>query len=162
MCFAIVASLPGDYLDLLTAPTMSGDVIAARRSELGLDRPLYVRYFMWLGQVFDGNLGSSVATGRPVIDMIAARLGPTVSLMGVGLLVSLAIAVPIGVLTAIRSGTWLDHAATFFAYLGVSVPTFFSGLLLIYVFSVQLDLLPSGLMETPGRGFHLADRLIHL
>lgn len=162
MCFAIVASLPGDYLDLLMAPTMSGDVLAARRRELGLDRPLYVRYFMWLGQVFQGNLGTSVATTRPVIDMIGARVGATVSLMGIGLLVSLAIAIPIGVITAIKSGTWLDHVATFFAYLGVSVPTFFSGLLLIYVFSVQFGLLPSGLMETPGKGFDIVDRLKHL
>lgn len=162
ICFAIVASLPGDYLDLLTAPTMSGDVLAARRTELGLDRPLHVRYFMWLGQVFNGNLGTSIATGRPVLDMIGARLGATVSLMGLGLLVSLSIAIPLGVLTAIRSGTVVDHLSTFVAYLGVSVPTFFSGLLLIYVFSVQLDLLPSGLMETPGSGFDLVDRLRHL
>lgn len=162
MCFAIVVSLPGDYLDLLVAPTMSADVLASRRAELGMDRPMPVRYVAWLRGVLSGNFGSSVATTRPVADMIAQRLPATIILMGTALLVSLIIAIPLGVASAIERNGWLDHLSTFVAYLGVSVPTFFSGLGAIYVFSVLLGLLPTGLMETPGRAFDLGDRLRHL
>lgn len=162
LSFGIVVSLPGDYLDLLASPSMSGDVLEARRAELGLDRPIPVQYAAWMKEVLTGNLGKSVATGRPVIDLIGQRVGPTLTLMGIAMLVSLAIAIPIGVLSAIRANTLIDHVATLIAYLGVSVPTFFSGLAVIYIFSVQLQMLPSGLMETPGRGFDLGDRLRHL
>lgn len=162
MCFAVVVSMPGDYLDLLVAPTMSGDVLAARRAELGIDKPIPVRYANWLRGVLSGNLGASVATTRPVADMISQRLPATVTLMGTALLVSLIIAIPVGVGAAIYRNGWLDHLSTFLAYLGVSVPTFFSGLAGIYVFSVILGLLPSGLMETPGRPFDLGDRVRHL
>jgi len=162
MSFGIVVSLPGDYLDLLAAPTMSGDVLAARRAELGLDRPIPVQYAAWLKQVVQGNLGASVATGRPALDLISQRIGPTVILMGTAMLVSLAIAIPIGVMSAIRANGFIDHFATLIAYLGVSVPTFFSGLAFIYIFAVHFQVLPSGLMETPGSEFSLGNRLRHL
>jgi len=162
LSFGIVVSLPGDYLDLLSSPTMSGDVLAARRAELGLDRPIPVQYAAWMQQVLQGNLGASVATGRPVLDIISQRVGPTVTLMGIAMLVSLAIAIPIGVMSAIRANSFIDHFATLIAYLGVSVPTFFSGLAFIYIFAVHFQVLPSGLMETPGSGFSLVDRLKHL
>lgn len=162
LSFGIVVSLPGDYLDLLSSPTMSGDVLAARRAELGLDRPIPVQYAAWMQQVLQGNLGASVATGRPVLDIISQRIGPTVTLMGIAMLVSLAIAIPIGVMSAIRANSFIDHFATLIAYLGVSVPTFFSGLAFIYIFAVHFQVLPSGLMETPGSGFNLVDRLKHL
>ncbi len=162
LSFGIVVSLPGDYLDLLSSPTMSGDVLAARRAELGLDRPIPVQYAAWMQQVLQGNLGASVATGRPVLDIISQRIGPTVTLMGIAMLVSLAIAIPIGVMSAIRANSLIDHFATLIAYLGVSVPTFFSGLAFIYIFAVHFQVLPSGLMETPGSSFDLVDRLRHL
>ncbi len=162
LCFAIVASLPGDYLDLLAAPTMSAESLAKRRSEIGLDQPLAIRYLGWLEQVVRGNFGNSVAAGKPVAELIGNRLLPTFSLMGLSLLVSLAIAIPLGILTAVKANGLLDHISTSLAYLGVSVPTFFSGLLAIYLFAVTFNLLPSGLMETPGRGFDLVDRLRHL
>lgn len=162
MSFGIVVSLPGDYLDLLAAPTMSGDVLAARRAELGLDRPIPVQYAAWLKQVVQGNLGASVATGRPALELISQRIGPTVILMGTAMLVSLAIAIPIGVMSAIRANGFIDHFATLIAYLGVSVPTFFSGLAFIYIFAVHFQMLPSGLMETPGSEFSLGNRLRHL
>lgn len=162
LSFGIVVSLPGDYLDLLSSPTMSGDVLAARRAELGLDRPIPVQYAAWMQQVLQGNLGASVATGRPVLDIISQRIGPTVTLMGIAMLVSLAIAIPIGVMSAIRANSFIDHFATLIAYLGVSVPTFFSGLAFIYIFAVHFQVLPSGLMETPGSSFDLVDRLRHL
>lgn len=162
LSFGIVVSLPGDYLDLLSSPTMSGDVLAARRAELGLDRPIPVQYAAWMQQVLQGNLGASVATGRPVLDIISQRVGPTVTLMGIAMLVSLAIAIPIGVMSAIRANSFIDHFATLIAYLGVSVPTFFSGLAFIYIFAVHFQVLPSGLMETPGSEFSLGNRLRHL
>lgn len=162
LSFGIVVSLPGDYLDLLAAPTMSGDVLAARRAELGLDRPIPVQYAAWMKQVIQGNLGASVATGRPALDLISQRIGPTVTLMGSAMLVSLAIAIPIGVISAIRANGFIDHLATLIAYLGVSVPTFFSGLAFIYIFAVHFQVLPSGLMETPGSEFNLGNRLRHL
>lgn len=162
LSFGIVVSLPGDYLDLLAAPTMSGDVLAAQRAELGLDRPIPVQYAAWMKQVIQGNLGASVATGRPALDLISQRIGPTVTLMGSAMLVSLAIAIPIGVISAIRANGFIDHLATLIAYLGVSVPTFFSGLAFIYIFAVHFQVLPSGLMETPGSEFNLGNRLRHL
>src|SRR5690625_3750259 len=162
MSFGIVVSLPGDYLDLLAAPTMSGDVLAARRAELGLDRPIPVQYAAWLKQVVQGNLGASVATGRPSLELISQRIGPTVILMGTAMPVSLAIAIPIGVMSAIRANGSIDHFATLIARVGVCVPAFFSGLAFIYIFAVHFQMLPSGLMETPGSEFSLGDRLRHL
>src|SRR5690625_3914357 len=140
---------------------MSGDVLAARRAELGLDRPIPVQYAAWMQQVLQGNLGASVATGRPVLDIISQRVGPTVTLMGIAMLVSLAIAIPIGVMSAIRANSFIDHFATLIAYLGVPVPTFFSGLAFICMFAVTLQLLPRGLMEPPGSGVRMVDRLNH-
>jgi len=116
----------------------------------------------WLGRLGRGDLGWSLVTHRPVTTMIAERLGNTAYLMGLALVLTFAIALPAGIISARRQYSWFDHAVTTMSFAGFSMPTFWSGLLAILVFSVWLRWLPAGGMYTVGEAFSLADRLRHL
>jgi len=130
--------------------------------QLGLDRPVSVRYLDWLGHALRGDLGVSLNSRQPVIDLIAQHLPNTISLAGVALLASILIGLPLGVVAALRRGSVLDHLINLLATLGISVPGFWLGILLIMVFSVSLHLLPSSGVAAPGNEADLADRLRHL
>jgi len=121
-----------------------------------------VRYVLWLKEVARGNLGYSLVNREPVLDRIARRLLPTIQLMGTALLLGVVIGVPLGVLSAIRRYSFLDHFVTVLAFLGVSSPSFFLGLGAIYLLSLKLDLLPTAGMQTLGAPYSLLDRLHHL
>jgi peptide/nickel transport system permease protein len=109
-----------------------------------------------------GNLGYSFTNRRPVTERIGERIGPTLILTFSSLLLSYLIAIPIGVLSAVRQYSILDYISTIFSFLGISVPSFFFGLLMIYFFALKLDLFPTGGMETIGASSSLVDRLAHL
>jgi len=161
--FVIINLAPGDPIDMFVGQQgLKPDEIERLRADLGLNEPVYVRYVKWLGQLFQGNLGYSYLDNQPVIHRLAERLGPTLSLMIFVILLSHAIALPIGVLSAIRQYSWIDYLATGIAFFGVSFPNFFAGLVAIYIFSLSLGWLPTGGLETMGAGFSVADRLYHL
>jgi peptide/nickel transport system permease protein len=161
--FVIINLAPGDPIDMFVGQQgLKPDEIERLRADLGLNEPVYVRYVKWLGQLFQGNLGYSYLDNQPVIHRLAERLVPTVSLMIFVILLSHAVALPIGVLSAIRQYSWLDYLATGVAFFGVSFPNFFAGLVAIYIFSLSLGWLPTGGLETMGAGFSVADRLYHL
>jgi peptide/nickel transport system permease protein len=161
--FVIINLAPGDPIDMFVGQQgLKPDEIERLRADLGLNEPVYVRYVKWLGQLFQGNLGYSYLDNQPVIHRLAERLVPTFSLMIFVILLSHAVALPIGVLSAIRQYSWLDYLATGIAFFGVSFPNFFAGLVAIYVFSLSLGWLPTGGLETMGAGFSVADRLYHL
>jgi peptide/nickel transport system permease protein len=162
--FLIINAAPGDPVDLMVNPMagVSPDAVQARREALGLNKPLLVRYGLWLKEVARGNLGYSLVNREPVLDRIARRLLPTLQLMGAALLLGVVIGVPLGVLSAVRRYSFLDHFTTVLAFLGVSSPSFFLGLGAIYLFSLKLDLLPTAGMQTLGAPYSLLDRLHHL
>ena len=144
---------------------MRFDVTAEQRATLihnmGLDRPVPERYLAWLGGAVRGDLGTSLLTDEPVATRIADRLPNTVLLAGAALGLSLLIGIPMGVIQALRRNSWLDHALTFASALGLSVPVFWLGIVLILVFAVNLRLLPSAGVVSVGSD-SIGDRLAHL
>ncbi len=141
--FAILALAPGDPLAQFAAdPSVPPEVRDRIRENLGLNDPWYIRYFKWLAALMRGDWGYSFASRVPVLDLIAQRLPQTLQVVGVAYLVSIFIAIPIGIISAVRPYSLFDNLATTFAFIGFSVPTFFTGLLLILMFSVRLNWLP--------------------
>jgi peptide/nickel transport system permease protein len=144
--FAIVLLVPGDAaLALLPEDGLRDEELYQYyRRELGLDRPLPVQYLNWVGKVLQGNLGVSFRNKQPVLEGIAQRLGPTIELSLLSLLVSMAVGLPVGVFSAIRPNSKLDAAGTAFVLAGVATPNFWLGIMLILVASVWLRWLPAG------------------
>lgn len=155
MCFA------GSPLEMLQGARISQEAVAAKEAALGLDKPFYVQYFIWLGQVLKGNLGVSIKTYQPVSQMIMERLGPTLLLMGVSLAVSLLISIPAGIYSAVRQYSKGDYAVVTASFLS-SIPGFFLSLLLVYIFNIKLKLLPSSGMITLGGSGGIGDLAAHM
>jgi peptide/nickel transport system permease protein len=162
IAYFIITLAPGDAVDMLVSPGLSPQDIALKRQALGLDEPVLVQYAKWLNELVHGNLGYSFTNRRPVTERIGERIGPTLILTFSALLLSYLIAIPIGVLSAVRQYSILDYISTIFSFLGISVPSFFFGLLMIYFFALRIDLFPTGGMETIGAPSTLLDRLSHL
>ena len=159
--FTLVTQAPGGPSILLDR-NMGPDDIARMRAILGLDRPLHVQYIRWLGQVVRGNLGISYQAGLPVLEIIGQMLPNTLLLSAAALALSLVVAIPAGVLSAARPYTALDHTVTFLCFFGISIPTFWFGLMLIVVFSIALGWLPPGGMRTIGGARSALDITRHL
>lgn len=141
---------PGDAADLYITPDTTQQQIEATRAALGLDQPIYIQYINWLNQVLRGNLGNSFSNNVPVTDILAERLGPTVLLMGVSLIVAYFIGIPLGILSGRQKDSWIDTFITSISFLGISIPSFFFGLALVYFFGVKLAILPTGGMYPLG------------
>jgi peptide/nickel transport system permease protein len=159
--FALVTQAPGGPAILLDR-NMAPEDIARMRTLLGLDQPLPVQYVRWLGQVLVGNLGVSYQAGVPVLEIIGQMLPNTLVLSAAALVLTLVVAVPAGVVSAARPYSATDHGVTFLALFGISVPTFWFGLMLIVLFSVVLGWLPPGGMWTIGAPPSLLDTARHL
>src|SRR6202048_1252516 len=141
--FAILSLAPGDPLSQFAAnPSVPPEVRDNIRRSLGLDDPWPVRYVKWLFALSHGDWGFSFGSRIPVWDLLKLRIPSTLAVVGTAYLVSLVLALPIGILSATRQYSIFDHIATTFAFVGFSVPTFFTGLLLIIFLSVKLNLLP--------------------
>jgi peptide/nickel transport system permease protein len=141
--FAILSFAPGDPLAQFAAnPEVPPEVRERVRQSLGLDQPNHVRYVKWVSQMVQGDLGISFATRSSVTDLILERLPNTLAVLGVAYVVAILIAVPIGVISAVKRYSLFDHTATAFAFIGFSIPTFFTGLLLIIIFAVKLRWFP--------------------
>lgn len=142
--------------------------LARIRAKFGLDDPIPVRYAKWLGSMLKGDMGNSLITKRPVLEEISDRLPNTILLMSIMMVTTLLVAIPLGILSAVKQYTWFDHFTTTVAFAGQSLPVFWFGLLLIIVFAVTLKggngkpLLPGSGMYTLGADFSLADRIKHL
>lgn len=143
LIFGVLAFAPGDPMAAFaTDPSLSAEVRENIRQSLGLDQPIPVRYVKWLTAFVSGDLGYSFASRSPVIGLLRQRLGTTLAVVGVAYLVSILLAVPLGLLAALRPYSLFDQICTTFAFIGFSLPTFFTGLLFIIVFSVQLGWFP--------------------
>ncbi len=159
--FAIVNLAPGG-LSILMSPNLSAEDLARFRQNLGLDDPLLVRYGRWVLALLRADFGKSFTDGQPVMNLIGERLPNTLLLAGVSLVLTVAVGVPLGILSATHRYSLLDHAATGISFIGVSIPVFWLGLMLIVCFSVWLGWLPSAGLATEGRERELSDRLAHL
>src|SRR5712692_7055843 len=142
--FMLIRLTPGDPALILLGEDRSPQAIAAIHQQLGLDRPLYVQYVIWIGRIVHGDLGRSITTHQPVATAIGERLPATIELGMVALLWSLMVAIPLGTIAAVRRGSLADQLATGFTVAGVSIPNFFIGIVLIFVLSVSLRIFPFG------------------
>nr|WP_047581255.1 ABC transporter permease [Methylobacterium sp. ZNC0032] len=166
--FLLTRVLPGDTAAYFAGPAATPQAIAEIRSKLGLDQSLPVQFVSYVGALVKGDLGHSLTTGQPVTADLAARLPASAELTLAGLLLAMAVALPLGVLAAVRQGSWIDHLCRVVATAGVSLPVFFTGLLLVYVFYFQLGWSPAPLgrldvfASEPPRitGLFLVDSLV--
>lgn len=141
--FTILALAPGDPMgEFATNPSITTEVRENIRRSLGLDQPIYIRYFKWVYAFLQGDLGYSFTSRSPVLDLILQRLPTTLSVVGIAYILGIIIAFPLGIISALKRYTFLDQIITTFSFLGFSLPTFFTGILLIIIFSVQLKWLP--------------------
>ncbi len=161
--FLILNAVPGGPLSAYeNSPSITSADLQRLEHEFGLDQPLQVRYLGWLGKFFTGDWGYSYATHLPVLRMIGERLPNTLYLMSTVYVVTLLIAIPVGIFTALRQYSLFDHVVTTGTFMGLSMPTFWLGLMLIIVFGLYLRLFPLGGMTSPGVSFDVVDRLRHL
>jgi peptide/nickel transport system permease protein len=140
--FLILRLTPGDPAAVIAGNNATNEDIDRIREQLGLTKPLFTQFTIWLGGVLQGDLGYSFYLNKPVIELIAQRIEPTLSLAAGTMLLSVSVAVPLGTLAAWRMGGWLDRILSGFAVAGFSVPVFVIGYVLIYVFAIELQWLP--------------------
>lgn len=157
-----IMCMAGSPLEMLQGPRISEAAVEAKAIALGLDKPFYVQYFVWLGQLLKGNMGYSLKSFQPVAEMVAGHLRPTLLLMGVSMLVSLLLSVPAGIYSAVHQYSKGDYTVVTLSFLGSSIPGFFLSLLLIYVFTVKLGWLPSSGMMTLGTDGGFIDVARHM
>ncbi len=143
LVFLLMHALPGDVVLVLLDTVGAGSEAAEKmRQFLGLDRPLHVQYFDWLGDILRGDMGNSLLGGYPVWDLVKSRIPVTVELAALTILLGLSIAIPLGILAAARNGTWVDLLAMQFGQLGISIPNFWIATILILVVAARLQWLP--------------------
>lgn len=163
--FALVRLAPGDPIEMMVPPELAGAqrdaYIASVRERFGLDQPIVVQFWQWLGGLMTGDLGYSYTNGRPVGELLADRLGPTALLMGSAMTIGLLVALPAGVIAAVRRNTVVDYTISSVSVVAIAVPSFFLGMLAIYTFAVRLGVLPSSGMHSAGRD-DLGDLLLHM
>jgi peptide/nickel transport system permease protein len=140
--FALLHLTPGDPIDAMMAESADAAAKASLRAELGLDRPLPVQYLAWMGRLLRGDLGHSIRNGEPVVENVGRRIRPSLQLAGLAMAVSLLIAVPVGIASAVRRNTSVDRLGTTFALFGICMPNFLLALVLIFLFGVTLRWLP--------------------
>jgi dipeptide transport system permease protein len=166
--FLLTRALPGDPAAYFAGPAATKEAVEQVRVKLGLDKPLLVQFVRYIGDLARGDLGNSLTTGQPVATEIRTRLPASAELTLLGLVLAMAAAVPLGIMAAIRPGSIVDHACRIVATAGVSLPVFFTGLILVYVFYYLLGFAPAPLgrldvfFSAPPQvtGFYLIDSLI--
>jgi len=166
--FLLTRALPGDPAAYFAGPAATKEAIEQIRVRLGLDKPIYLQFIRYVGDLAHGDLGNSLTTGQPVATEIKTRLPASAELTLLGLIVSMLVAVPLGIMAATQPNSIVDHACRVIATAGVSLPVFFTGLILVYVFYYLLGWAPPPLgrldvfFSAPPHvtGFYLIDSLI--
>ena len=160
--FLMVHLAPGDAAEFALGQRANEEDLQRLRHYLGLDLPWYQQYARLVGDWLRLDLGTSIIQKRPVIDLITQRLPRTLELVGLSILLSLLIAIPIGVISALKRYSLLDNIVTVFSFLGISVPTFWLGIIFVLVFAVKLGWFPTSGTQTVGQPFSIADHVKHL
>ncbi|MBI4276954.1 MAG: ABC transporter permease, partial [Armatimonadetes bacterium] len=159
--FGIISLAPGGP-DAMIDPAATAQDREFMRRQLGLDKPVHVRYVVWAKGILRGDFGRSFTEGSKVLELIGDRLPATILLTGTAFLAAIAAAIPAGILSALRPYSTTDYAVTAFSFFGVSIPSFWFGIMLIIIFAVQWRVLPAAGMATVGADFSLVDRARHL
>lgn len=144
LVFGITYLIPGDPALIMAGSETSPEIVARLRTQWGLDQPVYIRYLAWLGNMLTGNLGDSYFSRQTVTQLVGNALPVTLELALLSLLVAVLIAVPTGIVSAVRAGSWFDLGAAALGFIGLSIPGFWLGIMLIYVFAVYFQTLPAG------------------
>ena len=161
--YTLINVAPGGPLSVLAASgEMSLSDLEALKISMGLDKPIVIRYFIWLGDLLHGDFGISYRTSQEVSLMISQRIMPSLMLTGTGILAAMLVGVPLGIISAYKPNSVWDHISTFISFIGASVPNFFLSLLLIYVLAVKLKWFPTSGMQSSGMSGNLLDLLHHL
>jgi len=160
--FTIIHLAPGNPYSYLFGPKMDVKMKDKLMKEMGFNDPIPVQYIRWLKETASGNLGYSIRKGVPVGDLLQSRVRNTLILTGTAFAIGLLLAVPIGVLSATRQYSWIDYSVTTFAFVGISLPSFFTALLAVYLLAVKFPIFPMNQMWTPGQPFTVVDMLYHL
>jgi ABC-type dipeptide/oligopeptide/nickel transport system permease component len=159
LVFLLVRVVPGDPATSALGDYASKEAVEALRKRMGLDAPLWLQYARFLRDLFQGDLGKSLITGKPISQQIWYVLPYTLELTLAAILIGAVLGIPLGVLTALRRNTWVDYGGRIFSLLGFSVPAFYLGILLLWSFSVKINLFP---VVGGGDLSNLADNLHHL
>jgi len=144
LVFGVTYLIPGDPAQIMAGGESSPEVVANLRRQWGLDQPVYVRYLAWAANIARGNLGDSYFSRQTVLQLVSNALPVTLELTALALLVAVVIAVPTGVVSAVKAGSWFDVWAAALGFVGLSIPGFWLGIMLIYLFAVQWQVLPAG------------------
>jgi peptide/nickel transport system permease protein len=160
--FAMMAMIPGDPATAILGSFATPDNVDRLNRQLGLDRTVVEQYFIWLGNLLQGDMGRSYALNRPVADEVFERFGATLILAGTSLVLCSIFGVIAGIASAVRQFGWTDRIVTLLVLIGISTPSFWLGLLLIMLFAVQLQWLPASGMYAIYGGGDLPDLLLHL
>jgi len=160
--FGIIQIMPGGVMGAYGPQTGSGADLAIIQEQLGLNRPVYEQYLSWLGRFLTGDWGRTLLSQQVVSDLIFTALPATLLLIGCSLLIGLGLGLLFGVISAVKQYSAIDMLVTTFSFVGLSTPVFFSGLILILIFSVKLGWLPGGGMYTPEAPYSFEDRLRYL
>lgn len=162
LMFAVIKATPGDPFSYLAGPRIKKAQIDQMKRNLGLDKPLPLQYINWVKETATGNLGYSLRTGEEVKSLLKKRIPNTLILTMTAFVIGVGLAIPIGVISATRPYSLIDYAATTFAFMGISLPSFFTALIAIFFFAYTLRWVPPNQMTTPGEPFNLWDMLHHL
>lgn len=161
LSFLMIHLAPGDPTQLFISPQVRPEDLATIKENLGLNKPVFIQYLLWLKNILSGNWGYSYITGQPILWMILERLPATLLLMGSSFLLTWALAIPLGMLSALKKNKFIDHFLTFFSFAGMSLPSFWLAMILIMVFSLNLGWLPtSGISDFSGNPFSVIQHLI--
>ncbi len=152
VCFYLMSLMPGDPVDMMVAsnPRVTAEDVARLKALYGLDQPIYKRYYSWVSSIVTGDLGYSRTYRVPVQELMGPRLWNTAILSFASLAISLIIAIPLGVISALRPGSRLDYCMNLFSFAGISIPSFWLAIVLIIVFAVKIPILPAGGTQTIG------------
>jgi peptide/nickel transport system permease protein len=166
IAFVLVNLAPGDPVTAMINPVTMAELgpewVEQRKAQLGLDKPIFVRYGIWLKEIARGNFGYSLVGSQPVAEQIADRIGPTLLLMGAAIVCGTLIGIPLGIASALRPNSWLDYGLTILGFFAISTPTFFLGLAMMYLFAVHLSWLPTSGMRTLGEPKAIGDLFLHM
>lgn len=152
LVYILASMAPGSPLEMMfTDSNATAEAMEQMEARLGLDQPVIVQYLRWLGQMLQGNLGTSYRTGHAVWDEIAQRIGPTLLITFSSLFLSILIAIPMGIMSAYKPYSLWDYVSSGLSFIGAATPNFFAGLVLIFLLSVKLKVLPSsGMYDSSG------------
>ncbi len=163
LVYFISSMAPGSPIEMmLSDPLITAEEVERMRHQMGLDQPVIIQYFWWLAELLKGNLGTSYRTSQPVLAMILERLGPTLLLTLSATVFSVLVAIPLGIMSAYKPYSGWDYISSGLSFVGSSTPNFFAGLILIYVFAVNLKVLPLGGMYESSGNKTFSSLLVHL